>query len=82
MTPLHWAVVEGQVGIVDYLIQHHVEVLNDLDGSLCTALIIATQYNHLDLVIRLLQVKRATVLVSSYEVDVVIHCYGVYCTGL
>eukprot|EP01039_Chlorochromonas_danica_P005177 gene5177-5697_t len=65
MTPLHWAVVEGQVGIVDYLIHHHVEVLNDLDGSLCTALIIAVQYNHLDLVIRLLQVSK-----DLYAVDV------------
>lgn len=61
MYPIHWAATEGSIKTVSWLVEHcstsvtESNCLNSTDGSGCTALLIAAQYGHADLVAFLIQ---------------------------
>ena len=78
MRPIHWAATEGSIPNVAFILNHfsknenqasyndptHLDVINAVDSSNCTPLLVASQYGHADLVAYL--IKRGA---NPYAVD-------------
>jgi ankyrin repeat protein len=57
MSPLHWASSMGHLEIVKYIVHTNKECMDVQDNAGCTPLIVATQYNFINVVIFLINSK-------------------------
>ena len=54
MLPIHWAASDGKIGVLRYILSHRQD-LNAVDSNGCSPIVIATQYNQVQVVVFLLE---------------------------